>query len=514
MRRLVKKLARHLGLKRVKGVAPPSTREYLVDLHNRLRVDQAYCYDSDSSVHDDLLTAFSSERVHLGLFLPKTAGPTFFGVLLLQLEIDSSENRNAIFDTLWLHGAEVILIRASLGLFLVDSFELTELLKLLRMAGFYLYDVLDSECLSVFDAASRSITMAFEKASTAFDGGNAGGRLRCREAVVYLDQPLARSSSLTRLAGPGSFGFRAGVLNPGAIWDAGRVILLARGEHIPWAHSRQVSSQFFEGVRPLLIELDELLSVESTRELDVNGQPLFLESRVEDYRLFRFKGELLCGHSIFPRPEGNHRSGALKLKSLIIKVGVSKVDISKRKLSFLGTPKLDLTTKRTEKNWVYFEQGVDLYLIYSFAPYHLLKSRNWPDLDFDSVMKGTVHGGVNQLTSNLRNSVNPIDYDGKYMLHVVHEVFPQLRYVFWAVLIEKSTLAPAMISSRPLVCGWRSAPASIIYVSSIIARPSDILVFAGLNDSATAVWSVSREDLNASWTPIVFANEQEFSHGN
>jgi hypothetical protein len=103
---------------------------------------------------------------------------------------------------------------------------------------------------------------------------------------------------------------------------------------------------------------------------------------------------------------------------------------------------------------------------------------------------------------SIRNSVNPVDYDEHHLLHLVHRVYPNKQYSFWAVLIDKATLRPVKISSRPFARGWHSSSATIIYVSSLIVTAENVLAFAGLDDASTAIASIPRPRLDADWRPI------------
>jgi len=188
-------------------------------------------------------------------------------------------------------------------------------------------------------------------------------------------------------------------------------------------------------------------------------------------------------------------------ENIRFRVGISQVDVDKNELKFLGLPSLDILLKSSEKNWVCFEHNKELFLIYSFNPYHLLRARHWPQLDFTTVIRHAVALPVEADKITFRNSVNPVEYDRQYFLHVVHKVYPGKQYAYWAVLIDKDSLLPKKISARPLICGWKSASAAIIYVCSVVPRQDEILIFGGLNDSSMGCWRVSRTALDENWSP-------------
>lgn len=440
------------------------------------------------------------------------------GSFLVVIDADCFEVGQIIGQTAWLPEAEVILVRCALGFFWSGKGDLSALAGILAKHGFIFYDVLEYFRLHLLNAPADRITLVFENqkskpgAKAVPDGrsaktegeADASSRVgRTQTALTFLSNPIARAASLNRLAGCGSFGFAGGVFNPGAIAEGERVLLLARGEAAPWHVSKRNLQTFLSGYRPLLLELDGQLKVSRTETLAFSHAEGLDGFRAEDFRLFRYRGELYANHSRIMAPDGKPaRAEAVRLETLQIQTGISRVNAAQKELTFLGTPTLDCATQRAEKNWVLFESEKELYLIYSFNPYHLLRASQWPRLDFTTVFRqapGTLpgSGGV-----KFRNSVNPAEYDPDYFLHVVHNIYPGKQYAYWAVLIDRKTLQPARIGVRPLACGWRSAPARIIYLCAVVPRREDVLFFGGFNDSSTGVWRVSRRELDENWAAI------------
>ena len=71
--------------------------------------------------------------------------------------------------------------------------------------------------------------------------------------------------------------------------------------------------------------------------------------------------------------------------------------------------------------------------------------------------------------------------------------------MFWAVLIDKTSLLPVRVSARPLVGGWHSAAASMVYVTAVVPGPDEIEIYGGLNDSSVGRWTLRRDLLDAAW---------------
>ncbi len=155
--------------------------------------------------------------------------------------------------------------------------------------------------------------------------------------------------------------------------------------------------------------------------------------RVEDFRLFRYRNQLFANHSRFRASGGSaDKSNPVRFDSLQIDVVISKVELESANLTFLGTPKLDRPVARIEKNWVFFEKAEELYMIYSFHPYHLLRANGWSDLAFETVMERKLQLPITDDQIDIRNSINPVDYDQEHFLHIIHKAYADKQYVFWS----------------------------------------------------------------------------------
>jgi len=499
---------------------PPKVDQYLKKLFDRgTPLDRAFSFDAEPQMQKELLGRFAADRV---LFVSPQAlrqnGSALAAALqaptepfLAEIDCESFNLEELAAALPWLLDADVILLRATLGYFWSGNGDLARLVCFLEKRGFKFFDALEYFKLHLLTAPLGRIVFAFERPEWRRsprqngDGSDAPRVRRINEALTFLSTPIARSAELRQLAGRGSFGFEAGVLNPGAIAQGDNILLLARGEHVPWAISKRSVSGFLRGWQPVLFELNSTLSITSAHEaalLKANG------ARLEDFRLFRYGDQLFSNHSTVLNPGRNGAADeAVQLESLQIRVGISRVDTRENALTFVDSPAVDFPLNGMEKNWAFFEHQKALYLIYNFHPFHLLRATRWPELNFATVTRRRLafpHGddGV-----PFRNSANPVEYDQDHFLHMVHKVYPYKQYVFWAVLIDKTSLMPKMISAHPLVCGWKSAPASIIYACSLIVRNGEIIVFGGLDDSALGVWRIRRTELEENWVALAGAEE-------
>jgi hypothetical protein len=328
-------------------------------------------------------------------------------------------------------------------------------------------------------------------------------RHRVLETMTYLSSPLVAGGEITTLVGRGSFGFAAGLCNPGAVLHEGKSMLLARSERTPWPLQKIDAPRFYRSSCAFLLELDPANRIESARTVDLDGLDLSRPSRIEDFRLFRFRGQIVANHVVISDPNPTQpANAALRVDQLQARVALSVLDPVARRLRWQGYPLIDRPLGKTEKNWAMFSAGEELYLLYSFSPYVLLRCTDWSKLRFETVVHADVPVPFSGDKLTLRNSINPIDYDNDHWLHVVHRVYPGKQYTFWPVLIEKKTLRPVRAGSHPLACGGRSHSASILYLSSALATKDHVDLFFGLDDAAVGWSRVTRDRLDSNWVTL------------
>jgi len=282
-----------------------------------------------------------------------------------------------------------------------------------------------------------------------------------------------------------------------------QVRLLCRTERYPWQQMKADESLYFAATPALLLSLGRNGEITQTAELALSGLPDGPASRVEDFRLFQFRGEAYSNHSVISASQpGAPTRGPLQLETMQTRVGVSRLDLRAGRLTWCGVPDLGRPLQRTEKNWAMFADNDRLFLLYSFSPYVLFASRNWPGLEFAPQREAQIALPFSGDGLPVRNSINPVSYDSDHWLHLVHKVYPGKRYSFWAVLIDKKTLLPVRSTVRPVVHGWKSHPAAIIYTCAAIVRDTDVMLCAGVDDCGTAIATISRERLDAEWVAL------------
>jgi hypothetical protein len=291
-----------------------------------------------------------------------------------------------------------------------------------------------------------------------------------------------------------------GVLNPGCFHHRGRIHLLARREEFPWAVQKRDPARFFSPPAPLLV------SGPAAGDVGAAGDwsPAALHwaaaypagSRAEDFRIFEHAGEWLSNHAlIFP---GAGAKNEIRPEQLLTRVGVSRLDPVGRSLRYLGLAQLPIPLRQVEKNWAMFSAAGEINLLYSFQPYRLFACAATADLRFLPRVEARLDLPAQFGETALRNSINPVDYDEHHLLHVVHAVYPDKQYVFWATLLDRRSRLPVRISRRPLLRG----ESSLKYLCSALAGPEILTFFGGLEDSAVACWTLPRARLDAEWLPV------------
>jgi hypothetical protein len=498
---------------RVEPEVPPSVSTYLRKMRMRTTPPTSVvCFDNEVSIQAEILEVFPEDRVSFScpLFMSKNGAAAQGSILptvpserfavVVDIETHSIE---LLFEKLpRLREAEILLLRARLGSFWAGEIDLCLLANQIQSFGWQLADVIGLSRLPAAQAPSGRVILACERCADA-PQQSWQSRYREVESLSFLSAPIAQRNDFQLLAGRGSFGYDGGVFNPGAIVENERTYLISNADRTPWALQKVDECRFFASTHPLLLELDHAHCIAGATELDLVDLPSRSTKRIGDFRLFKFGGTVFSNHFVISnttRDTAEHRP--LRLEDMQTRIGISRLDFTGARFHWCGFPTLDRSVARAEKNWAMFANGGRVLLLYSFAPYVLLACEEWPSLKFTTVLDARFVLPFDGDGLMLRNSINPVEYDDEHWLHVVHKVYPSKQYSFWAVLLCKRTLQPVRATARPLVCGWRSYSSSIIYTCSVIAGPRDILLFSGLDDSATAFARIPRSRLDAEWVPI------------
>ena len=186
---------------------------------------------------------------------------------------------------------------------------------------------------------------------------------------------------------------------------------------------------------------------------------------------------------------------------------LSQLDVRAGAMAYLGRVGLDFEPNAIEKNWVYFEHQGAVHCLYSMAPYVLLRAIGWPALRFSTVRREAVDLGLDTGGAFLSLSTNPIRYDARHYLVLVHIRNPRGIYIHWAVLIDAETLLPVQVSARPVLRGGNAGRADrgVVYVQSVMVRGDRLVFFFGEGDTHTAYAWAHKAELDALFRPVARA---------
>ena len=486
---------------------PERIETYLGRLASRSTAFEQICAcDGDPETLNAFSKAFGPTGVHFHSEpgLPDLPAPAGDGNRLL-LEADVTLLRFGPDGPIsaWLNRAAVVIVRGKIGQFWAGRADLCDLAGLMEKRGFHLDDVLQQPSGPPAAAPGWNVYAAFNRgeASPPSAPPSRQSRLfRLSEAWTLLSAPIV-SEPARRLTGRGSYGFAGGVFNPGAIHDGQSLLLLARGERTPWTVHRRSQASYLASGQSALLTLGPNLQIAARAEVrwaDLSGYTGF---RFEDFRLFEHQGCIYSNHSYIQVSGELSEEKQVHSERLRTSVGVSRFDVAGPLLTPFGPAQLDQPVGRTEKNWAMFSHRGRVHLIYSFSPYRLFTAQAFPDLRFALVAEKTLRFPLAEDGLRFRNSINPIPWDSHHLLHIVHKVYPEKRYIFWAVLLDNETLLPVQISRRPLVSD-RSGAGSITYVCSAVCDQEDLLLFGGIDDSSIGAWRVRKTALEPHWRPI------------
>jgi hypothetical protein len=312
------------------------------------------------------------------------------------------------------------------------------------------------------------------------------------------------------LGGPGSFGFVGGLMNPGAIPSNDGVTLLAKANACHWKDATGLAADLYMKGSPMLLQTDSNLEVqESACIVDVFGFEKAAETAIEDFRLFHYRDKLWVNAVMTVNQIRRGKPGYD-----VARQWCGELDVAGKSITCNGFPKLDFSTSPIEKNWGYFELGGDVYMLYSISPYHLLKCSDWSGLRFETLIREDISANlasVIPLNGRISISTNPTPYDETHLLVLLHthakkfQGFRRRRvYYHWAMLLDKETLRPIKISSRPVFVGGNAQGIrpGIVYVMAAFRQNDHVIFSLGESDSHSSIIRIPKTVLDEYWVNL------------
>ncbi len=319
---------------------------------------------------------------------------------------------------------------------------------------------------------------------------------------------MLHSSDLRAIAGPTYAGFAGGVMNTSVIAWENDFWALGCGRDRHWMDSltHPKSKDYLRG-QPIVLKVDpKRLTVIDSFLPEVKNNPFEgLDTVLEDLRLFSFQARIWAsGSVVFPV-----RHPVISPYKNVYQV-LLELDVSKKTLSFIGSPQLHFPLNPIEKNWIYLEDKGRLLCFYSFSPYVVFYSLPQSPLDFTRLQQrdwGHDFGALGDSLHRISFSVNPIGYDEGHVLSAIHKFDDGSGYRIyshWAVLLDRFTLLPVKISRIPLIEGGsaRGRLPGIIYLMGVARRENGFIFSAGEGDDHSSVLEISKAFLEQHWIPF------------
>ena len=279
--------------------------------------------------------------------------------------------------------------------------------------------------------------------------------------------------------------FRGGVYNPGAALIGDHFVLLARNERYTELDRRTDPARSVASSRPLSIMLDRRGQVVSASPLSVSGE--MHADRAEDFRLFRWKSRL-------------YTSFSRVTKSGRIEIQTAEVDLDNLEIGSPIQTQLDFEVAMIEKNWCFFPHGEDLFVVYSFQPFRLLRVVNSQAFHCRTIVSApvTFHGQTHPLrfAGQISNSTSPIPFRDHLLLFIHHRDVAN-NYQHYAVCLDRRTLHPQRISRHPLFSGGdaQGMRPNVVYLTSVVVVDQEYWFFFGEGDEHLSYVRYTESDL-------------------
>jgi hypothetical protein len=304
-----------------------------------------------------------------------------------------------------------------------------------------------------------------------------------------------------QLAGPGFLGFEGGLMNPGAIPIDDGILLLGKANDCHWRNAGGANSHLYMTGAPIMLMLDRTFQLRSAERVQI-GPDFPTEKRAfEDFRMYRRDGRLWV-HGVMAEIE----TLPDKVTHWRTLQWHAELDSHRRVLTGFTYPELDFPLAEAEKNWCYFVHQGDLYLLYSFSPFVLLKSIG--GLRFETVIRRDLHPslkGLGGFDGRISLGTNPMPYGEDQLLVMIHKfqlVDEERLYFHWAVLLDRETLLPRKISAVPLFTGGeaRGCLPGIVYVMAAFQVDDELFFSLCESDSHASFLRLPKKDLDGWWT--------------
>lgn len=282
-----------------------------------------------------------------------------------------------------------------------------------------------------------------------------------------------------------------GLINPGVLPGPEGYNLICRAEP---DEQTWLGNWFDSLATPIWCILDRDLRL--VEYVPLSYEMLPADTRAEDWRLFRYDGEIYSNHSFY----------MLLGDQLHCRPAISRVNLAKERMELLHILEPPFTPTLEEKNWSVFVHNGRLLSIYSFKPYQLL------EIDLE---QGTTTAFIAPHEPNfswydkgrrfIANSTNPVRWDELNYVMFIHDYLEpgglnerDRTYMQYAVLISRQSLLPVSVIAEPLLMGGSEdgRHKGVHYTMSLVCQNDYLMAFYGEGDSHTGVVKINALQLN------------------
>ena len=295
-------------------------------------------------------------------------------------------------------------------------------------------------------------------------------------------------------------------MNPGAVPVDDGILMLGKANERHWlksagaAYAESDWRLYLKGV-PMLFRLDRRFQVQSVGAVQLGPDFPTERKAFEDFRVYR-RDDRIWVHGV----QANIQVLPDKITYWTTGQWHAELDVTRHVLTGFAYPQLDVPLAEAEKNWCYFVRGSDLFLLYSFSPFVLLRSTG--GLRFETVIRQDLPPALGELggfAARLSLGTNPMPYGDDHLFLMIHKfdmVGHERRYFHWAVLLDRETLLPRRISSMPLFVGGqaRGILPGIVYVMAAFEFQDEMFFSLCESDSHASCLTVSKRAIDELWT--------------
>lgn len=279
-----------------------------------------------------------------------------------------------------------------------------------------------------------------------------------------------------------------GVFNPGCVahdsWV--REFLVRVEKHTMYHHD--------SGVSLIVEKIDKMRAgeIDNIYPLTKIGYPP--KSKIEDFRPFKWKGQLYAIHTICISEGGWEIASVIKpVISRVTRTSIELVD-------WVDLPYVP--RKIGEKNWLPIVYKDDLYLLYGLDPLRIFKLEGWSWREVKFEETGLAKHVKLTLPNSSFLSLSAIThYEGSNYLGFWHirdtsedssGIYKQGMFILNMETMRIEHFTPPVLQGG----GLKGNKPSCLYVSSLVATPTLVEVYAGEADSHSCLIEISREEIN------------------